>query len=97
MAAFGIWTASFQTRLTNPPVACFWLVEFKDAKTDHLKQELVTKAPVKIKEEDFYNSFADWLVNDMEECTKAICLGGNLFKDKWGTPDVVGQTRILPE
>lgn len=34
--------------------------------------------------------FADWLVNELEECTKAIPLGGNKFKDKWGTPDVIG-------
>ena len=49
-----------------------------------------TKYPKIIKEEDFYKPFADWLVNELEECTKAIELGGNIFRDKWGTPDVVG-------
>lgn len=44
----------------------------------------------KINEEDFYRSFADYLENDLEEVTKAIPLGGNAFKDKWGTPDVIG-------
>jgi hypothetical protein len=44
----------------------------------------------KIKEEDFYDSFGDWLVNELEECTRAISLGGNKFRDKWGTPDVIG-------
>ncbi len=44
----------------------------------------------KIKEEDFYESFGDWLVNELEECTRTISLGGNRFKDKWGTPDVIG-------
>ncbi len=29
-------------------------------------------------------------MNDLDECTKAISLGGNAFKDKWGTPDVIG-------
>lgn len=43
-----------------------------------------------VSEEDFYQPFADWLVNELEECTKAIPLGGNKFKDKWGTPDVIG-------
>lgn len=38
----------------------------------------------------FYQSFADYLVNDLEECTKAMPLGGNKFGDKWGTPDVLG-------
>jgi hypothetical protein len=42
------------------------------------------------KEEDFYQPFAEWLINELEECTKAIALGGNKFKDKWGTPDVIG-------
>lgn len=44
----------------------------------------------KAREEDFYKPFADWLVKELEECTKAIPLGGNRFKDKWGTPDVIG-------
>lgn len=45
----------------------------------------------RVKEEDFYEPFADWLVNELEECTKAIPLGGNKFRDKWGTPDVIGK------
>jgi hypothetical protein len=44
----------------------------------------------KMREDDYYKPFADWLVNELEECTKAISLGGNKFKDKWGTPDVIG-------
>jgi hypothetical protein len=83
--------AQFPDKVYKPSRGLFRLVEFKDTKTDQLKQELVTKAPKQIKEEDFYKSFADWLVNEMEDCTKAICLGGNRFKDKWGTPDVVGK------
>lgn len=47
--------------------------------------------PAPIREEEFYRPFADWLVNEVEECTRAIPLGGNLFKDKWGTPDVIGK------
>ncbi len=49
-----------------------------------------TKNNNKVKEEDFYQSFADWLKNDLEDCTKAIPLGGNRFGGKWGTPDVIG-------
>lgn len=41
-------------------------------------------------EEAFYAPFADWLTKELEECTKAIPLGGNRFRDKWGTPDVIG-------
>ena len=28
----------------------------------------------------------EWLVNEVEECTKAIALGGNRFRDKWALP-----------
>jgi hypothetical protein len=49
----------------------------------------------KVEEEDFYKPFANWLVNDLEECTKAIPLGGNRFRDKWGTPDVIGKREPL--
>jgi len=44
----------------------------------------------KIREEDFYEAFGDWLVNELEECTRCVSVGGSRFKDKWGTPDVVG-------
>jgi hypothetical protein len=43
-----------------------------------------------VREEDFYGPFAEWIQNELEECSKAIALGGNKFKDKWGTPDVIG-------
>ena len=49
----------------------------------------------KIKEEDFYIPFADWLKNDIEDVTHAIPLGGNKFKDKWGTPDVIGKRESM--
>lgn len=44
----------------------------------------------KVREEKFYEPFAKWLVEELEECTKAVPIGGARFKDKWGTPDVVG-------
>ena len=45
----------------------------------------------KIREEQFYRPFADWLRNDAEDVTHAIPLGGALFRDRWGTPDVIGK------
>jgi hypothetical protein len=51
---------------------------------------------IKFREEEFYEPFATWLVEDLEECTKAISVGGNKFKDKWGTPDVIGVLRPKP-
>jgi len=63
---------------------------------ESLKDEQKTTAKVgKVEEGDFYKPFADWLVNESEECTKAIPLGGNKFRDKWGTPDVIGKREPL--
>ena len=64
-------------------------------------QELIVppepqKTKSKICEEDFYAPFAEYLVKELEECTKAIPVGGNRFRDKWGTPDVVGVMKPRP-
>ncbi len=41
-------------------------------------------------EVDFYEPFAEWLKNDLDEVTVVSSLGGAGLKTKWGTPDVVG-------
>jgi hypothetical protein len=56
--------------------------------TEKLQEQF--QSEYKVKEEDFYKLFADYLMYDLEECTRAIALGGNKFGDKWGTPDVIG-------
>ena len=65
--------------------------------TKYLGERKITEEQIRagIVEEDFYKPFADYLVNDLEECTKAIPLGGNRFQDRWGTPDVIGTYKIL--
>ena len=42
-----------------------------------------------ITEQDFYDSFAEWL-EENDEATVATALGGSSFGGKWGTPDVIG-------
>jgi hypothetical protein len=84
---------NLEIRLPNevykPARGLFRHTSFKE--TDISEEERKTLPRIeKISEEDFYRPFADWLVNEVEECTKAIPLGGNKFKDKWGTPDVIG-------
>ena len=49
----------------------------------------------KIHEDDFYEPFAEWLKNELDEATIAIPLGGATFQKKWGTPDVVGVYKPL--
>jgi hypothetical protein len=84
----------FPDKVYKPDRGVFRLIKFKEdvpTQPDHLPTTTVkTTSKKTIKEEDFYKPFADWLVNELEECTSAIGLGGNIFRDKWGTPDVVG-------
>src|SRR5206468_1879378 len=49
----------------------------------------------KAKEEDFYESFGDWLKNELDEVTDVVALGGASFRTKWGTPDVLGVYKPL--
>ena len=51
---------------------------------------LVQTVSKSIKEEDFYEPFADWIKKTLGECTEAVSLGGNSLGKKWGTPDVIG-------
>lgn len=60
------------------------VVEEKSQSTSDISKSVLPK------EEIFYKPFADFLVHTLKECTKAIALGGSQFKDKWGTPDVLG-------
>lgn len=50
----------------------------------------------KITEQDFYQPFADWLVSELEDCTKTEVVGGATFGDKWATPDVIGVLKSKP-
>lgn len=88
-----IWNldSQFPEKVYKPSRGLFRLVEFKDPETDELKKEVQPKEAKKIKEEDFYEPFSNWLQNDIEDVTHSIPLGRNRFKDKWGTPDVIGK------
>ncbi|MBI5857144.1 MAG: hypothetical protein HZB42_05805 [Sphingobacteriales bacterium] len=85
---------TYPDKVYKPDRGVFRLLKFKEniiTQPDQQQTTSIIKNRRKfIKEEDFYKPFADWLVNELEECTSAIELGGNIFRDKWGTPDVVG-------
>lgn len=55
-----------------------------------IKQNINQK---KIQESDFYELFAQWLREDLGECTESIAFGGNRLGKKWGTPDIIGVNR----
>jgi hypothetical protein len=48
-----------------------------------------------VREEEFYESFAVFLRDDLDECTATRALGGSGLKSKWGTPDAVGVYKPL--
>jgi hypothetical protein len=48
------------------------------------------KGETTINEESFYKPFAEWLKGELGEANEAEALGGNILKEKWGTPDVIG-------
>ncbi len=80
----------------KPSKGLFRLLKNKPTDTDVLIPSIVAAvAASKVKEEDFYAPFADWLKNEIEDVTHAIPLGGNKFKDKWGTPDVIGKRESM--
>ncbi len=85
---------TYPGKIYKPDRGVFRLTKFKEEVTTQPDQQpdtsIKTIKQKIIKEEYFYQPFADWLVNELEECTSAIGLGGNIFRDKWGTPDVVG-------
>jgi hypothetical protein len=81
----------FPSKVTKPARGLWMAAEFqeREAQADEVVAHEEVKEAV-LGENKFYEPFADWLKNELEECTKTIALGGNRFRDKWGTPDVIG-------
>lgn len=87
-----IWNldARFPDEIYKPARGLFRLLKFKTEESGPTAPELPPKDSGRIREDMFYQSFADWIMLDLGECTKAIPLGGNRFREKWGTPDILG-------
>ncbi len=83
---------SFPTEITKPSRGLFLAATLAG-------EEAVVPSPLlppaKVKEEDFYAPFANWLINELDEATIAIPLGGAGMQKKWGTPDVIGVYKAL--
>jgi len=59
-----------------------------------VREEAFPKPVEGIREQDLYQPFAQYLTDELEECSRAVPLGGKVFEDKWGTPDVFGIYRF---
>jgi hypothetical protein len=62
----------------------------RDEEDEVVELQLPSHEPVRVREVDFYKSFAAWLIEDAEEVNEAVVIGGSLLRGKWGTPDVIG-------
>ena len=53
-----------------------------------------TNGQTKHREEEFYDQFAIFLKDNLNECTLAKAMRNSRFQVKWGTPDVVGYYKV---
>lgn len=83
--------AVYPKEVYKPDRGVFRLTKYREEGLFEFSRKKSSAKGKLLKEEDFYKPFADYLVNELEECTHAIPLGGSTFKDKWGTPDVIGK------
>ena len=88
-----IWNldAKFPKEVYKPSKGLFRLTKFKKVEEADAPVPPPKVVISSVKEEDFYLPFAEWLKNEIEDVTDAIALGRNKFRDKWGTPDVIGK------
>ena len=73
------------------PINNFIFIRFEEPIIEEPPAEITAGQQSRIKEAIFYPLFASWLKNELEEVSHAISLGGNVFRDRWGTPDVLGK------
>jgi hypothetical protein len=93
-----IWNlhAIFPNEISKPSRGLFTPAEKSENETVVIGDaEQVGPAGVKVKESDFYDPFAEWLKDDLDEVTAVVPLGGAGLKSKWGTPDVIGTYKPL--
>jgi len=86
----------FPDKVTKPSRGLFKLTSAdENGPPDEI--EPPPEIPPKFKEQEFYDAFAQWLKNDLDEVTTVKSLGGAAMKSKWGTPDVVGVYKALAQ
>ncbi|MEO5341475.1 MAG: hypothetical protein H7837_13330 [Magnetococcus sp. MYC-9] len=87
--------AIYPEEVCKPARGLFRLISFSERAEDEASHELEyahnDASARTISEADFYQPFADFLKDDIEDVTHVTVLGGNVFGQKWGTPDVIGK------
>ncbi len=89
--------ALFPNEIAKPSRGLFQpaSAEVSDGKVTVGATEQVAASGKKVQESDFYEPFAAWLKNDLDEVTEVAPLGGAGLRTKWGTPDVIGVYKPL--
>jgi len=85
-----------ETDVLRPSRGFFILAKFANNEAKPALPDETTPSPEKepqqttIAEQDYYQPFANWLVEEEDAVNQAVVVGGNIHKDKWSTPDVIG-------
>jgi hypothetical protein len=87
---------AFPNLISKPSRGLFIAVAANHAESVVISSQSVDDEREQPEESRFYDLFADYLKNDLEEVTAVAALGGSPRKIKWGTPDVVGVYKPLP-
>ena len=68
-----------------------WILEkFQGDEVRPTPSEGPVQSPSRADEQAYYQPFTNWLKSEEEEVNEAFVVGGNTFKSKWATPDVIG-------
>lgn len=86
----------FPNEITKPTRGLFRPASAENGDQEPSEKIIGTSTSGKpVREKDFYEPFAEWLKNDLDEVAAVTALGGGGLKAKWGTPDVVGVYKPL--
>lgn len=83
-------------RVYKPYPGKYRLIEYRQTLDVEVEAPRRNESNRRTCEEQFYPLFAAWLRDELEDVTHAIVLGGNAFRDRWGTPDVLGKAESRP-
>jgi hypothetical protein len=62
---------------------------FPLGKAQETASTIIEAQPKNSNEESYYEPFMEWLLGQ-DQVIEAMVVGGNTFKNKWATPDVIG-------
>lgn len=58
------------------------------------RKETEKKVKKTLNEEAFYQPFAEYVEENLKECTLVKVLGGHMLRKKWATPDIAGYFKV---